>query len=97
MEHIGFYQAKPQWYHDRVLQRGFASCPDILALADVATAGINKLTFGKCSEILGKEKVEMPIIAIFKSNVLHGTTDFIMLLVSVWTVAVFLMKLALEM
>lgn len=76
---------------------GFASCPDILALTDVATTRINKPTFGKCSEILGKEKVKMPIIVIFKSNVLHGTTDFIMLLVLVWTIAAFLIKLALEM
>lgn len=68
-----------------------------LALTNIATAGINKLTFGKSSEILGKENVEMPITAIFKSNVLHGTTDFIMLLVLVWSITVFLIKLALEM
>lgn len=50
-----------------------------LALTNVATAGINKLTFEKSSEILGKENVEIPITAIFKSNILHGTRDFIML------------------
>lgn len=39
----------------------------------------------------------MPITAIFESNVLHGTTDFIMLLALVWTITVFLIKFALEM
>lgn len=71
-----FLRQKAQWYYDKDFSKGALDLVQIyLPWQITAIVKINKLTFGKCSEILGKEKVKMPIIVIFKLNVLHGMMD----------------------